>query len=172
MWLAGVLAAALLAAGCGESASLGDAVQPRDGRAGLQVTGQLAGRQLTLSRGAPELVIGDCDPAAGSDTDVCAITADVDGTLFVFVLENPDALTPGAQLPVGDPDCDPAGCDAVTDTAIVDVQSGVGERRRATGGTLELEAVEPPRRYVGQAQLDFPNGALSIDFDLVPREDS
>lgn len=172
-WLRVLVAGGLLLAGCGESASLGQSVQPRDGRAGLQVTGQLAGRQLTLSQGAPQLVIGDCDPGAGreSDTDVCAITSDVDGTLFVLVLENPAALEPGASLPIADPDCVPAACDDVTDVAIVDVQSGVGDRRRATGGLLEIDTVEPFQRYVGRAELDLPEGSLSAEFDLVPRAD-
>ena len=172
-WLGAVIGALLLASGCGEAASLGQAVQPRDGRAGLQVTGQLGGRQLSLSQGAPQLVVGDCDPGAGveSDNDVCAITADVDGTLFVLSLENPAVLEPGASLPIGDPDCVPAECDEVTDVAIVDVQSGIGDRRRATDGLLEIETVEPFQRYVGRAELDFPNGSLSAEFDLVPRAD-
>lgn len=164
-------AAAVALSGCGESASLGQAVQPRDGRAGLQVTGQLGGRQVSLSQGAPELVVGDCDPGDGRDGDVCAIAADVDGTLFVVSFENPDVLEAGATVPVGDPDCAPAACDTVSDVAIVDVQSGVGRRVRATGGVVQVDTVEPFRRYVGEAQLDLPDGSLSLVFDLVPRAD-
>lgn len=164
-----MVAATAIVSGCGGSASLGQAVQPRDGRAGLQVTGQLDGRQLSVSQGAPELVVGDCDPGSERDTDVCAISATVDGTLFVLVIENPAALQAGESLPVATPDCPPAACDDVTDVAIIDVQTGTGPRQRATGGQLEIETVEPFQRYVGRAQLEFPDGSLSTSFDLIPR---
>lgn len=161
----------LLTAGCGSSTSLGDAVQPRDGRAGLQVTGRLGGAQLGLSEGSPQLVVGDCDPRNGGDRDVCAVASDIHGTQFVLAFENPDVLEAGASLAVADPGCVGLVCDGIDDVAVIDVQTGTGRRVRATGGRLDVTRVEPFSRYVGTAQLQLPNGELSVVFDLVPRAD-
>ena len=165
---AALVAAVLVLAGCSPAASSGS-VQPRDGRAGLQVTGQLGGTQVAVSDGSPRLGVGDCDPMDGADTDVCAIARDISGQIFVLSFENPAALEPGTDLPVEDPACQPATCDDVDDVAIVDVQSGTGRRIRARGGRLEVQHVEPSRRYVGTAQLVLPDGDLSVSFDVVPR---
>ena len=166
---AAVLVAVVLAlAACSPAASSGS-IQPRDGRAGLQVTGQLGGNQVAVSDGSPRLDVGDCDPMDSADADVCAIGRDISGQVFVLSLENPAALRAGSDLRVDDPACRPAACDEVRDVAIVDVQSGTGRRIRARGGRLELQQVEPFRRYVGTAQLVLPGGDLSVSFDLVPR---
>lgn len=166
----GLAVAALVvgAAGCGPGASLGQAAQPREGRAGLQVTGRVAGAQFALSDGAPQLVVGDCDPIDGMDSDVCAIAGDINGELFVLSVENPGMLEDGATIPVADRACAPQYCDDVDDAAVVDVQVGTGQRIRATGGQLQVRRVEPFLRYVGSAQLALPDGQLSVEFDLVP----
>lgn len=149
-----------------------DSTQPRDGRAGLQLTGSIAGRQLAVSDGAPRLVVGDCDPDVTGDADVCAIADDIDGTVVVLVFENPDVLEAGATVPVADADCSPGrGCDAVSDVAVVDLQVGTGERVRATDGTVRVDAVAPFSRYAGDVRLELPSGAVSGSFDLVPRRD-
>src|SRR5690606_21823455 len=72
-----VVVAAALLAGCWSAPP--QTVQPRDGRAGLHLTGTVAGRQLAVSDGAPDLNVGDCDPDVTGDADVCAIGADVGG---------------------------------------------------------------------------------------------
>lgn len=158
---------ALAASGCGRG---GATQQPRDGRAGLQATGTVEGRQIAVSDGGPALVIDDCDPMDGLDDDVCAQARDLDGDVFVLVFENPDVLITGADLAVGGDCATPARCDQVRDVAVVRVQSGVGARVPAVGGELRLSLVEPGRRrFVGTFRLELPRGSVSGSFDLVPR---
>jgi hypothetical protein len=156
---------AVLASGCWSSTA--QSVQPRDGRAGLQLTGTVAGRQVAVSDGAPQLDVGDCDPGSGGDADVCAIADDIDGQLLVLVIENPDVLRAPASLPVVDPGCGDA-CDDVTDGVVVDVQLGTAPRIRATGGQLDVRVLQPFVRYAGEVRLRLPSGSLSGSFDLVP----
>ena len=160
----------LVLAACGSGADLADAPPPREGRAGVQAAGRVGDRQVAVSSGSPRLTVGDCDPGDGGDRDVCAITTDIDGQLFVLVFENPDVRTPGAILDIADPGCG-AQCDDVSDVAVVDVQVGVGERRRAVGGSLRVGDVEPLLRYPASADLELPDGRLQLDVDLVPRRD-
>lgn len=164
-----VAALAVLLAGCWSAPA--QTVQPRDGRAGLQLAGTVGNRQLAVSDGAPRLSVGDCDPASGGDADVCIIADDIDGQLVVVVFENPDLLASGATLPVVDAPCADPGCDDVTDGAVVDLQLGTGERQRATGGSVELSTVAPFRNYVGELRLELPSGTVSGAFDVVPRAD-
>lgn len=169
------LTAALVLAACG-TAGTGTgtaAVEPREGRSGLQLSGTLGGRQIAVNDGLPRLVVGDCDPPDGPDSDVCAVSRTIDGRLLVLALENPEALRVGTELPVGDAACgSPRACDAVTDVAIVDVQLDSGRRVRATGGSVTLTAVEPFLRYAGSVRLQLPGrGTLTGTFDLVPRPD-
>lgn len=163
-----VLLLAVLAAGCWSTPT--DTVQPRAGRAGLQLTGTVAGRQVAVSDGAPQLRVGDCDPDTTGDDDVCAIADDIDGELVVLVFENPDVLAAGATLPVAAPGCADR-CDDVTDAAVVDVQVGTAPRIRAQGGRVEISEVTPFSRYVGEVRLELPSGAVTGSFDLVPRSD-
>lgn len=163
-----VVVAGVLVAGCWSAPA--QTVQPRDGRAGLQLTGNVANRQLAVSDGSPRLNVGDCDPDATGDSDVCVIADDIDGQLVVLVVENPDVLRTGASLPVVDPGC-AGGCDEVSEGAVVDLQIGTGERVRAQGGRLELATVEPFSNYAGDLRLDLPSGAVSGSFDVVPRRD-
>lgn len=165
-WIVPLLA--VLVSGCWSAPA--QTVQPRDGRAGLQLTGSVANRQLAVSDGAPRLTVGDCDPDATGDSDVCVIADDIDGQLVVLVFENPDVLESGASLPVVDPPC-ADGCDDVTDGAVVDLQLGTARRLRARDGRLELRTVEPFGHYVGELRLDLPSGSVSGSFDVVPRSD-
>lgn len=158
-----------LAAGCW-SASPAQTVQPRDGRAGLQLAGTVDGRQLAVSDGAPRLIVGDCDPDVSGDQDVCMVADDIDGQLVVLAFENPDALDTGVSLPVEDPGCGQE-CDDVAEVAVVDLQLGTGARTRATDGRVTLERVEPFARYVGEIRLVLPSGRVSGAFDVVPRSD-
>lgn len=144
--------------------------QPRGGRAGLQLTGTVAGTQLAVNAGAPRLTVGDCDPADGQDDDVCAIARDISGELVVLVFENPGVLVSGAELAIADPGCG-RDCDDIRGLAVVDLQIGVGDRRRARGGSLRLAEVLPFRRYAGDLRLEFDDGSVSGSFDLVPRRD-
>jgi hypothetical protein len=160
------VAAALLLAACTQPSQT---QQARQGRAGLQLSGTLAGRQVAVSDGGPEFVVGDCDPPDGPDEDVCALARDLDGTLFALVFENPDVLRPDAVLDVGAPCANPEQCDLVGDRAVVRVQSGTGRRLTATGGEVRLRLADKGRRYVGDIRLVLPGGRLSGSFDLVPR---
>ncbi len=165
-----LLAAALLVGGCRGTPLPGAAVQPRDGKAGLQLTGAIEGRQVAVTDGTAELVVGDCDPNDGRDQDICFLANDIDGTVFVVVIENPDVLESApTELEVGDPGCaSPDACDAVEDVAVVDIGHGVGDRQRARAGTLRLRALEPLRYYAGRLRLELPDGRLSGDFDVIP----
>jgi hypothetical protein len=165
-WLMIVLA--VWVSGCWPTPA--ESTQPRDGRSGLQLTGSIAGRQLALSDGSPQLTVGDCDPDASGDSDVCAIGETIDGELVVLVLENPDVLAAGTTLPVVDPGCG-ARCDQISDAAVVDLQVGTGRRMRAHGGRLELDEVTPFSRYAGDVRLSFAAGSVTGSFDLVPRSD-
>lgn len=165
-WLS--VAAAVVLAGC--TASSATTVQPRDGRSGLQGTGTLDGRQVAVAQGLPELVVGDCDPMDGPDSDLCIITDTVDGRTFVLTVENPAVLEAGADLPVADPDCGQT-CDEVAGSAVVSLKLGTEDAVRATGGRLRLTRVEPFTNYVGDVSLELPNGRFSGSFDVVPRPD-
>jgi hypothetical protein len=159
---------AVLLSGCWSTPP--ETVQPRDGRAGLQLTGTVAGGQLAVNDGAPDLVVGDCDPDVGGDQDVCAIAAGIGGELVVLVFENPDVLRPATTVAVADPGCGQR-CDDVADVAVVDLQLGTGRRMRAHGGRLVLGEVIPFSRYAGDVRLSFAEGSAAGSFDLVPRSD-
>jgi hypothetical protein len=165
-WVLIVLA--VLVAGCWPTPP--ETVQPREGRAGLQLAGSIAGRQLAVSDGAPRLTVGDCDPDAAGDEDVCAIADSIDGDLVVLVFENPDVLRAATTVPVGDPGCG-TRCDAVADVAVVDLQLGSARRLRARGGRLAVRDLTPFSRYAGDLRLSFAAGSVAGSFDLVPRSD-
>jgi hypothetical protein len=158
----------VLLAGCWSAPA--QTVQPREGRAGLQLAGSVEGRQLAVSDGSPQLNVGDCDPDATGDADVCVIAEDIDGQLVVLVFENPDVLQSGASLPVVDPACTD-GCDDVADGVVVDLQVGTGQRLRARGGRVDVRRVEPFSSYVGDLRLDLASGSVSGSFDVIPRRD-
>lgn len=160
-----LLGLSVMTAGCWPTTA--QTTQPRDGRAGLQLTGTVGGRQVAVSDGAPQLDVGDCDPASGVDRDLCVIADDIDGQLIVLVIENPDVLRAPATLPVIDPGCGDA-CDDVTGGVVIDVQLGTAPRVRARGGRLDLTVVQPFVRYAGDVRLQLPSGSLAGSFDLVP----
>lgn len=159
-------AAVVLLAGCGT-----DAAQPREGRAGLQLSGTVDGRQLAVSDGSPRLLVGDCGPGRTGSEDVCVISRDLNGRLVVLVVKNPGVLEEGASVEVADADCeDPAVCDEVTEAAVVDLQLA-DDRQRADSGTVTMTTVEERRRYAGTVRLTLPGGRVSGEFDVVPRPD-
>lgn len=164
--LAAVLASALLS-GCVEPVE--PTLQPRDGRAGLQLAGTLRGRQVAVSDGNPQLVRDDCDPNDGTDEDLCVLARDIDGELLVLAFENPQALEEGEVLRFTDACATPAECDAMRGAVVLDVQHGVGRRRRVTAGELRLDVAEPGERYAGRIRITLPGGSLAGTFDLVPR---
>lgn len=143
--------------------------QPREGRAGLQLSGTVAGSQVAVSDGSPDLTLGDCDVVGGPARDLCVVSRDLRGGPVVLTVRNPEVLVAGETLPVEDPGCTGQGCDAVTDVAVVDVLLGENRPRRATSGMLALTAVQQGRRYAGSLRLELPDGVLSGHFDLVPR---
>ena len=160
---------ALLAGGCG--ADSGDpASQLRDGRAGVQLSGTVDGRQVAVRDGAPQLVVGDCQPRTGPAQDVCVITQTIGGDTFVLVFENPDLLEAGRQLEIADAPCRGADCDEVTEHAVVAVQVGE-DRARARGGEIHVEHVEQFVRYRADVRVELPGGRLSGHLDVVPRDD-
>jgi hypothetical protein len=166
-----VLLTVLLAA-CGQGGGGPDRPQPpRDGRAGVQLSGQFAGSQIAASDGSPDLLIGNCVHRVGLPADLCFAVRAIDGTPVVIGFLNPDVLEAGTVVEASRGDCrSPEQCAAVTDTAIVDVQ--VGDRRqRATSGTVTVERVDPGRRYVGLFNLAFRDGRVTGTFDVVPRPD-
>ena len=165
--LCALLALSLLA--CGEANDV--LPDPRDGRSGIQVSGQLPDRQVAVSDGLPTVNFGDCDPADGVDRDVCVVTETIQGDLLRITFENPIALQAGAVLPVGSDCRTPEACDEVLDAAVVEVEFGTDGRIRATGGTLRIEVAEPSVRYRGEVSLLLPRGSLSATFDLIERPD-
>ncbi len=168
-----LLILALLLAACGETP--GDVLpDPRDGRSGLQLSGQVANRQVVVNDGLPVINFGDCDVNEGSDRDLCIVTRDINGEPFILIFENPDVLVEGTEVSIADVPCMARlDCDEVTEAAIVDVQMGVGtDRMRAVSGRVAVEVVVPLARYRADIDLRLPGGGtLSGTFDVVPRPD-
>ena len=168
--LAAALAAALLAA-CGTSGGgTGPAaIEPRDGRSGLQLSGTIDGKQVAVLDGAPVLRLGDCDVNDGGDTDLCFFSRLVDGGFFAVLIENPAVVEVG-MVPVVDSDCRSPRCEDETAGAVVDLQfEPGGPRTRATGGSLDITTVEEAQRYAGSLNLQLPDGRLTGTFQVVPR---
>lgn len=170
--VAAAVAAALAACSTGGTGTGVNAVGPRDGRAGLSVTGTIGGRQVAVSDGAPKLILDDCDVNTGFDVDLCFFSRDIDGTTFGLVIENPDLLRAGQRAIVVPSTCRVRACDEVTEGLVVDVQLGVGrDRVRAQGGSVDVTVVDVGDRYAGTLNLTLPNGRVSGTFDVVPRPD-
>lgn len=142
----------------------GSVQQQAVGRAdGLQLSGQLAGHRISLSDGAPDVSLQDCDPADGPDTDLCVVARTIDGSTLGLVIENPDAFAEGVSLTVADRRCDD-GCDGVDDVAVVEVRLD-GRVHRATSGTVSATAWG--ERYTVEVTLRFADGGgLSGSFDV------
>lgn len=164
-------AGAVLLAGCATSGSgTGvNAIEPRNGRSGLHLTGTVDGRQFAVNDGAPVLRVGDCDVNDGADTDLCFFSRQVDGGFVGIVVENPDVVTEGT-FDVIDPACASPNCDDVTGGVIVELQMAPGApRARATGGRVQLDVVEDAQRYAGTLNVQLPDGRLGGTFEVVPR---
>ena len=155
-----VLAALLGACGGGDV----EVREPVSGRDGIQATGRLEGRPVAISRGAPIVIIGDCDPGDGPDEDLCIEARTIDGLTVLLVIENRDALVAGETVPVGRATCTD-GCDSRRDEVIARVE--LPElTREVTGGSLEVTADGP--RYTADFDLTLSgNDRLRGSFDVV-----
>lgn len=145
------------------------AIEPRDGRSGLQLAGTVDGRQFAVNDGAPVMRLGDCDVNDGADIDLCFFTREVDGGFVAIVVENPDIVAVG-DVEVAQSSCRSPHCGDVDDGAVVELQLAPGTPRvRATGGRLRFDTVEERKRYAGTLRLTLPEGSLSGTFEVVPR---
>lgn len=145
------------------------AIEPRDGKSGLQLSGTVDGRQVAVNDGAPVLRLGDCDVNDGADTDLCFFSRELDGGYFAVLIENPDAVVEG-RVEVTGSSCVSPRCEDVGGGAVVDLQfERGGPRVRATGGNLTFTTVEKAQRYAGTMNLQLPDGRLGGTFQIVPR---
>lgn len=169
--LAALVTVAVLAAGCG-TAGTGTgvgAIEPRDGRSGLQLSGTISGRQFAVNDGAPVLRLGDCDVADGPDTDLCFFSRELDGGFFALIVENPEAVAVG-HVEVTDSACRSPHCEEAGAGVVAEVLFEPGAPRiRATGGTMNFRTVESGQRYAGTVNLELPDGRITGDFEVVPR---
>ncbi len=156
--LAPLLVAAVLAVGCGAEAVQRQPVAPDDG---LSLSGRVGLDPVNLSHGEPEVLLADCDRDDGPDLDLCIVSRTIEGVGLAFVIENPEALRPGARLPVA-ASCRGERCQEV---AVVELRRD-GERMRANGGTLEV--IEAGPRYAATFTLRFRGGSLSGRFNVLP----
>ncbi len=169
--IAAALAAALVGCGAQGVGSGVNAIQPRDGKSGLQLSGTIDGRQFAVNDGAPLLRVGDCDVNDGQDVDLCFFTKDIDGGYFAIIIENPDAVR-AATLPVVDPPCRSPHCEDVTDGIVAELQFAPGAARtRVTGGQAVLSTVNRGAQYSGRITLTWPQGNLAGSLEVVPRPD-
>jgi hypothetical protein len=167
--LAALAALALAACGASGTGSGVGAIEPRDGKSGLQLSGTIDGRQFVVNDGAPVLRLGDCDVNDGADRDLCFFSRELDGGFVGLVVENPEVIKP-ATLPVVDAPCTSPRCDDVTGGIVVELQFAPGApRTRATGGNVVFTGVDDGDRYSGRLNLTFPDGRISGSFEVVPR---
>lgn len=147
--------AAILLGGCVvPDAGEGGQRQPEaGGDDGVQASGTLDGRRISISNGAPDVVIGDCDPGVDLDDDVCFVTRTIDGDTIAVVIENPAVLTPGEAIDIVRDPC--TTCDDVTTGAVVEIRVN-GAARRVDSGRLEV--IEAGERYAADFVLDFRGG--------------
>lgn len=161
-WAAVVAAAAVLSGGCGTQAVQRAPVAPDDG---IQLTGTLSGRQIHVSDGEPEVVLGDCDPNDGLDEDLCMVTFTIDGAPLALVIDNPAALAAGERLPVVAPagaGCLPH-CDDLTGGVVIEVRRGQ-QRQFATSGSVVVREADP--RYAATFVLGFGKGRVTGAFNV------
>lgn len=156
------LAVTLLLGACGEEEATQR--QPEAPDEGIQITGTLQGRRLSVSDGAPEVVLGDCDSRDGLDRDLCVVARTLIGDRVAVVVENPGILEAEARLPVGGEDC--THCDEVTGHLVVEVRRE-GRAVRAAGGRVVVRQAGP--RYAAELTLRFADGGvLSGRFNVRP----
>ncbi|MDP9023030.1 MAG: hypothetical protein M3N57_10150 [Actinomycetota bacterium] len=162
-----VAAAAMLSGGCGTQAVQRAPVASDDG---IQLTGTLSGRQIHVTDGEPEVVLGDCDPNDGVDEDLCIVTFTIDGAPLALVVENPAGLAAGERLPVVEPaaaGCLPH-CDDLTGGAVIEVRRGQ-QRQFATSGSVVVR--EAGSRYAATFVLGFGKGRVTGAFNVGPAPD-
>lgn len=156
------LAVALLLGACGEEEATQR--QPEAPDDGIQITGTLRGQRLSVSDGAPEVLLGDCDSRDGVDRDLCVVARTLIGDRVAVVLENPGILRAGARLPVAGDDC--THCDEVTGHVVVEVRRE-GRAVRAVGGRVVVRQAGP--RYAAGLTLRFADGGVvSGGFNVRP----
>jgi len=163
--LVAVALLALLGTGCvdGEAAQQ---AQPVSGQDGMRATGVLDGARIAISRGSPIVVLGDCDPNDGLDRDLCMLVRTIDGLQINLVVENPDALVAGEELPIAERACGESGCDEITDVAVVILRVD-GRELPVQGGRVDVREAGP--RYAAEFDLRLPDAErLTGDFDVAP----
>lgn len=160
--LAAALAAAVLTA-----CPTAEQRQPETADDGIQFAGRIGTQQLNVSDGAPQVLLGDCDPNEGPDRDLCLITHTVGGQDVAFVIENPDVLGAGEAVRVVRPPRDGCadGCDEVDDGAIVELRLE-RERTFAEGGSLTVR--EADRRYAVSFVVRAGGGSITGRFNVAP----
>lgn len=134
---------------------------------GIQATGRLDGSPVAISRGAPIVIVGDCDPTDGAaDEDLCIRARTIDGLEVALVVENRDALVAGSTVEVGRASC-LDGCDGITDVVIARLVVG-DESIEVTGGSFDVAEAGP--RWVADFTLELPFGdSLRGSFDVAER---
>lgn len=141
--------------------------QPAAPDDGIQFAGRIGTQQLNVSDGAPQALLGDCDPNDGVDRDLCLVTHTVGGQDLAVVIENPAVLEAGAAVPVVRPPragCG-GGCDEIGDGVIVELRLE-GERTFADGGTVTV--LEADERYAASFVLRVGGGSLTGRFNVAP----
>ena len=167
--VAAILAIATVACGASGTGSGVGAIEPRDGKSGLQLSGTIDGRQVAVNDGAPVLRLGDCDVNDGQDADLCFFSREIDGGFLGIIIENPDAVTVGT-LPVVDPPCRSPHCEDVADGVVVELQFVAGARRtRVTGGEVIFTTADAGQLYSGRLNLTWPDGRIGGTVEVVPR---
>jgi hypothetical protein len=152
-------------AGCDFSG--GESLQPNGPDQGIQATGQLDGDRVAISRGAPTVVVGDCDPEDGPDEDLCIEARTIDGLEVTLVVENPGALVAGTTVPVGRATC-VDGCDGVEGEVIARLEVGEDDVIEVIGGSFDVARADD--RFIADFELRLPfNDSLRGSFDVAER---
>lgn len=158
--------AALLVIGC---STTGSAEQPRDGRAGVQISGRLDSTgSVAVSDGRPQLLEGDCEARTGMPADVCVATRGIGGTTYILGFGNLSQVPRGERVDVVPGQCTSAEACARVDEGALMLLAVDDELHRPTGGTLLVHEAERGDRYLGRVRLDVDGGSVSVEFDVVP----
>lgn len=164
--MAVLAAGSVLFAGCvAPDSTEGGQRQPEALDDGVQATGTIDQSRISISNGAPDVVVGDCDPSDGLDRDVCFVVRTIDGETIAIVIENPDVLVPGERVEVVEDPC--TTCDDVEGGVVVSLRVN-GDERRAIGGRIDVSAAD--ERQAGEFRFDFTGGDQLIGtFNVRPR---
>ena len=137
--------------------------------AGLQLSGQVDGRTVSVSQPYPVLLEGDCEARAGLPSQVCFAATATGGTPVTVGLANLERVPVGEPTDVVAPGCsEAASCARVEEGAVV-LLALDGEPMRPREGTLTLHQATEGERYVGELRLDLAGGRLTGAFDVGPR---